>query len=250
LAVQKARITGATYESVTIGFNSGPNLVSYPYRVSCFSRESNSPKMTNCFDIPTQQANLAASSEGNLPTAYASISVTLNGAELRAAEAADCFIEVSGLQHGKCKYVGSVDFAENYPPCPLTCSDTTVGETLIVNGEIYTRRADFNGLTTVEEYRLTCTTGITDFSGAFLGSTLNPDINSWDTSAATTMAGMFRDASNFDQELTCWNVNPSMTCTDFGLDATTWISTYGTGKNNPPLSGALIAADCELSQTP
>ena len=148
---------------------------------------------------------------------------------------------------GKCKYAGGVSF-DNYAPCPLTCGDVPVGESFIVNGKNYTRRGDFLGLTTEEEFELSCTTGISDFSNLFLGSTLNPEINTWDTSAAVTMDGMFAFATNFNQRLSCWDVNDKMNCTAFGADATTWISTYGSNLNgtNPPLSDQLIAAGCAI----
>jgi hypothetical protein len=252
LAVKKAEISAATYESVTVSFQTGPNLQAYPYRVSCFARDSDAPvTMTSCMDIQSNQDNLAAMATGTLPLQYSEVSVRMTDVRLRAAAAVDCFVEVSGIQSGKCKYAGGLSF-ENYQPCPLTCSDVEVNDSFFVNGKSFTKR-DAMGLMglTEEEYATTCTTGITDFSSLFLGSDLNPMIGSWDVRSASNLSSMFNGAANFNQELTCWDVLPSTTCTDFGLDATAWISTYGSNTvgTNPPLSDELIAAGCTIQSS-
>ncbi len=229
------------------------------YRVSCFARDPVSPiTMSKCLDIPNNQANLVASVDGLLPLEYSKVAVTLGTEDdaIRAAVGVDCFVEVSGTSTSKCKYAGGVNFA-NYPPCPLICGDVPVGDDFVVNGETFTRQnrdyLDTLIEPTNEDYETICTTGITDFSALFQDSVLNPDISSWDTSSATTLDSMFQSATGFNQLLTCWNVNPTASCTDFGLDATTWISTYGSNAltgTNPPLSAELIAAGCTISATP
>lgn len=259
LALQKAKISAATYETVTVSWTTGPNAMNYPYRVSCFARDPVSPiAMTRCLDIPNNQANLVASVDGLLPLEYSKIEVTLGTEDdaIRAAVGVDCFVEVSGASTSKCKYAGGVNFA-NYPPCPLTCGDVAVGDTFVVNGETFTRqdRAYLDALIapTNGDYEAICTTGITDFSNVFQGSVLNPEISSWDVSSATTLDSMFESATGFNQLLTCWNVSPSASCTNFGLDASTWVATYGSNAvtgTNPPLSDELIAAGCTISSSP
>lgn len=229
------------------------------YRVSCFARDAVSPiTMTKCLDIPNNQANLVASVDGELPLEYSKVAVTLGAGNdaIRAAVAVDCFVEVSGTTTSKCKYAGGVNF-DNYPPCPLSCGDVGVGEEFIVNGVNFTRqdRTYLDGLIAPSnaDYETICTTGIGNFSGIFQDTVLNPDISSWDTSSATTLDSMFQSATGFNQLLACWDVPSAASCADFGLDATTWISTYGSNPlngTNPPLSDQLIAAGCTISATP
>lgn len=226
--------------------------------MSCFARDPVSPvTMTKCLDIPNNQAKLVEAVNGELPLEYSTVSVTLGPNDaIRAAVAVDCFVEVSGSTTSKCKYAGGVNF-DNYPPCPLTCGDVQVGNTFVVNGVTFTRQ-DRTGLDaligpTAADYETACTTGIDDFSNLFQDSVLNPDISSWDTSSATTLDSMFQDATGFNQVLKCWDVKPTTSCVNFGLDATTWISTYGSNPltgTNPPLSDELIAAGCTISATP
>lgn len=49
--------------------------------------------------------------------------------------------------------------------------------------------------------------GVTDLSGMFLASSFNRPIGGWDTSAVTSMAGMFQSASAFNQDIGDWDTS-------------------------------------------
>ncbi len=78
----------------------------------------------------------------------------------------------------------------------------------------YTKRDKAGLLTLVTNNDATnlaksCTTGVTDMSGLFSGrnsgTTLNPDLSSWDTGAVMSMRAMFSGAGSFNKAIGTWN---------------------------------------------
>lgn len=86
------------------------------------------------------------------------------------------------------------------------CPSAAVGDTGVVNGVTYTKRTreqitDVNASTT-------CTSGITDMNSLFDGWTnFNEDISTWDVSNATTMIEMFQNAQSFNRDIGYWDVS-------------------------------------------
>ena len=100
----------------------------------------------------------------------------------------------------------------------ITCDDANVGDTGIVDGVIYTKRAKTD--ITADNAATTCTSGITDMSnlfnpgGAFNanpGGTFNEDIGHWDTSSATRMDSMFHGAGSFNRDIGAWDTGNAVT---------------------------------------
>jgi len=86
------------------------------------------------------------------------------------------------------------------------CPDAVVGDSGIVNGITYTKRIAIQITTT--NAPTTCTSGITDMSEIFYGeSNFNEDISTWDVSNVTTMSLMFKNAISFNQNIGNWNVS-------------------------------------------
>lgn len=82
----------------------------------------------------------------------------------------------------------------------VRCENAEFGDTGEVNDETYTKRtaADI----TPENAETTCTSGITDMIQLFYDkSDFNQDISSWDVSSVTDMGGMFDGASSFNHRL-------------------------------------------------
>jgi surface protein len=88
-----------------------------------------------------------------------------------------------------------------------------IGETEIVDGEMYTIRSrqQLEVLVRTRQYdevRRSCTSFVTDMSRLFFGaSTFNQPIGNWDTSRVTNMAGMFFDARSFNQPIGNWDTS-------------------------------------------
>lgn len=85
------------------------------------------------------------------------------------------------------------------------------GKTFEINGETYTVVCNLlirDMINNGEDLSRVITTLVTDMSGLFEGqSEFNVDISNWDVSNVTTMASMFKGASSFNQDLSCWDVN-------------------------------------------
>ena len=96
----------------------------------------------------------------------------------------------------------------------IKCPNAKVGDTGEVQGVKYTKRDKAGLLTLVTNNDATnlaksCTTGVTDmsrlFSGRNSGTTLNPNLSSWDTGAVMSMRAMFSSARSFNQAIGNWN---------------------------------------------
>ena len=93
------------------------------------------------------------------------------------------------------------------------CSDIEVGETLEVDGILYTKQ-DREGLDTLienedwEGLETSCISDITNMNRLFFEvADFNGDISSWDVSSVTNMDGMFSDASSFNEDISNWDVS-------------------------------------------
>ncbi len=102
----------------------------------------------------------------------------------------------------------------------VTCNGTTPGEVGNVNGVTYTAVTNTDlqaaiGSTDPVFYETACTSLVTDMNvsndvnggGVFSNSTLNPDINHWDTSHVTDMEGVFRLDKVFNKPLGNWDTS-------------------------------------------
>jgi|GEM_PF-1160470 surface protein len=88
----------------------------------------------------------------------------------------------------------------------ITCSDAEVGDTGVVNGIAYTKRS--KDQITTDNAASTCTSGITDMSYLFDGkSNFDQDISSWDVSQVVNMEKMFNNAHTFNQDISNWDVS-------------------------------------------
>jgi surface protein len=96
----------------------------------------------------------------------------------------------------------------------ISCSVASIDETGVVDGVTYTKRT--TDQITPENAGTTCTSGITDLSEIFTDeSDFDEDISHWDVSSVTNMGNLFLNASSFDQNLSAWNVS-NVSCFDLG----------------------------------
>ena len=86
----------------------------------------------------------------------------------------------------------------------VICDDAEIGESGVVGGVTYTRRASDD--ITADNAATACTSGITDMNSIFSGaSEFNGDIATWDTSSVVYMDKMFMNAHTFNQDIGNWN---------------------------------------------
>jgi len=88
----------------------------------------------------------------------------------------------------------------------ILCPNAAVGSSGIVNGITYTKRnsTQLNSNNAAQA----CTSGITDLSGHFLNaSDFNEDISSWDVSSVVNMREMFYGATSFNRDISHWDVS-------------------------------------------
>ncbi len=90
------------------------------------------------------------------------------------------------------------------------CPDAEIGEsgTLVINGEQKTFTKRTREQITTENAASTCTSGVTDMSSLFSGQTnFNEDISTWDVSDVTDMSNMFFDAHSFNRNISYWEMS-------------------------------------------
>jgi len=75
------------------------------------------------------------------------------------------------------------------------------------------------------------TSNVTDMAGMFTGSLFNQDIGGWNVSSVTDMSKMFHSAYDFNQDLTSWVVSGVTDCTDFAARSSL------TAPNKPNFTG-------------
>lgn len=88
----------------------------------------------------------------------------------------------------------------------VKCENAEFGETGIVNGITYTKRAEADITST--NANTTCTSGTTNLFRLFEGETsFNQDISSWDTSNVVILRGTFDGATSFNQDISNWDTS-------------------------------------------
>jgi len=89
------------------------------------------------------------------------------------------------------------------------------------------------------------TSEVTDFAGVFFNATsFNQDINSWDTSEVTNMQGVFADAGNFNEDISSWDTSEVTNMKDMFLNASSFnqdISSWNTS-NVTNMKGVFLNA--------
>ena len=115
----------------------------------------------------------------------------------------------------------------------VICPDAAVGASGVVDGTIYTK-VDEDGLRGMDfdssGWSTACTSGVTDLSQLFREATeFNQDIGSWDTSSVVDMSDLFRKAAAFNQDIGDWDVSNVMYMTSmfeaagtFNQDLSAW----------------------------
>ena len=150
-------------------------------------------------------------------------STTTDVGSLVSGTAYDCYVIAKNWDGSKvCSTSSSITTASFYlDPNGVTvkCPNAAVGSTGTVNSVTYTKRSRSDLLTLIQGTNwpllvTSCTSGITDMSNLFDRNggpsndrTFNEDISTWDTSAVTTMASMFKDQTYFDQDISSWDVS-------------------------------------------
>ena len=93
----------------------------------------------------------------------------------------------------------------------IRCTELEVGSTFIYDGNIITVADDEiieAAISSGDDLRLLCTSHLTDMSYLFSeNSDFNQDISCWDVSNVTDMEGMFYLASSFNHSLNSWDVS-------------------------------------------
>jgi hypothetical protein len=106
LAIQKPTITDVGGTHVTVEFNTGPNVVTYDFTVSCYKQDLSLPT-NDCGAIENSDPTPLGSLSGTLPTNYSNVVANVTG--LTNNTDVDCFAVVGNgplRKARKCQYVG------------------------------------------------------------------------------------------------------------------------------------------------
>ena len=93
----------------------------------------------------------------------------------------------------------------------ITCQASSIGDKIIVDGETYTvvDKSMLYGMnTTTDDFKHVCTSHVTDMNSLFKDETeFNQDISRWDTSNVMFMNRMFYLAREFNQDIGNWDTS-------------------------------------------
>ena len=211
LALRKPVASPVENDTMTVSFNTGPNLWQLDYTVSCYDRNDAVPT-TDCGAVAAAGLVPIDAVAGMLPKNASRVDVEVS---VQGKPEVDCLVTVEGGPIGvasKCQYAkgSGCTSADNTNGFELNANDVTVecasaqaGETgevcfggaypvtfTKVNGtELY---AIAGNATRWGELPTVCTTGVTDMSNLFKNKgAFNESIGSWDTSAVTNMESMY-----------------------------------------------------------
>jgi surface protein len=88
----------------------------------------------------------------------------------------------------------------------IMCPDAALGAVGIVDDDSYTKRSYKTIMDNPLDASTSCTSGITSMAGMFYeAADFNEDISTWDTSNVTSMASMFMYAQDFNQDISAWD---------------------------------------------
>jgi surface protein len=100
----------------------------------------------------------------------------------------------------------------------IVCDAAEVGDTWEYLGTTYTKRS--KDQITVDNASTTCTSGITNMISLFKDkSQFNEDISHWDVSSVTYMTNMFSFAFSFNSDISNWDVSSVISMTTMFLNA-------------------------------
>ena len=103
----------------------------------------------------------------------------------------------------------------------IICPDADVGDSGSLDGIMYTKRTEDQ--ITTSNASTTCTSGITDMEQLFVSATdFNEDISHWDVSSVTDMRFMFYRAAAFNSDLSHWDVSNVTSMREMFREATSF----------------------------
>ncbi|MCH8556667.1 MAG: BspA family leucine-rich repeat surface protein [Balneolia bacterium] len=102
----------------------------------------------------------------------------------------------------------------------VMCPDAEIGESGEINGILYTKRTREEIMADRSLSATSCTSGITNMRSMFNGrSDFNEDISSWDVSSVPDFFSMFRNATTFDQDIGSWDMSSAESLNQMFLGA-------------------------------
>ncbi len=115
--------------------------------------------------------------------------------------------------NGTCK--GTIVKSEN------KCYGDSIGSEFIHNGDLYLVVDNDTIRNHLDRAETLCVSNVTNMAYMFIGATnFNQDLSGWDVSNVTDMSFMFWSATNFNQDLSGWYVSNVTGMTGMFMDAT------------------------------